>query len=153
MTAYNNNIGYGYFKKQLLTLNKEQKSNATIKYNQEFLNKSLGDIFSDDISSKYSNYNLKHNKLLIKELISEKNQEKRIIFQNLFSLNFLQCLKHFTGQEFIKELEDMKLFDEIKNKLNTDNDDSENYKKTLENYINNYEDITKRKKPRKSRKK
>lgn len=87
--VYNNNIGNGYFIKQLLTLNKKQKSNTSIKYNQEFLYKSLRDIFSDDISSKYSNYNLKHNKLLIEELISEKNEEKRKYFQNLFSLNFL----------------------------------------------------------------
>ena len=152
-TVYNNNIGNGYFIKQLLTLNKKQKSNASIKYNQEFLYKSLRDIFSDDISSKYSNYNLKHNKLLIEELISEKNEEKRKYFQNLFSLNFLQCLKHFRGQESIKELEGMKLFNEIKNELNTEDDDNENYKKTLENYINKYEDIIIRKKPRKSRKK
>ena len=150
---YNNNIGNGYFIKQLLTLNKKQKSNTSIKYNQEFLYKSLRDIFSDDISSKYTNYNLKHNKLLIKELISEKNEEKRKYFQNLFSLNFLQCLKHFRGQESIKELEGMKLFNEIKNELNTEDDDNENYKKALENYINKYEDIILRKKPKKSRKK
>lgn len=150
---YNNNIGNGYFIKQLLTLNKKQKSNTTIQYNQEFLYKSLRDIFSDDISSKYSNYNLKHNKLLIEELISEKNEEKRKYFQNLFSLNFLQCLKHFRGQESIKELEGMKLFNEIKNELNTEDDDNENYKKALENYINKYEDIILRKKPKKSRKK
>ncbi len=150
---YNNNIGNGYFIKQLLTLNKKQKSNTTIQYNQEFLYKSLRDIFSDDISSKYTNYNLEHNKLLIEELISEKNKEKRKYFQNLFSLNFLQCLKHFRGQESIKELEGMKLFNEIKNELNTEDDDNENYKKTLENYINKYEDIIIRKKPRKSRKK
>ena len=152
--VYNNNIGNGYFIKQLLTLNKGQKSNDTIKYNQEFLYKSLRDIFSDDISRKYFNYNLKHNKLLIKELISEKNEEKRIYFQNLFRLNFLQCLKHFREQESIKELEGMKLFNEIKNELNTDHDDGENYKKTLEEYINKYEDIINRKKIyRKSRKK
>ena len=47
----------------------------------------------------------------------------------------------------------MKLFNEIKNELNTEDDDNENYKKTLENYINKYEDIIIRKKPRKSRKK
>ena len=152
-TVYNNNIGNGYFIKQLLTLNKKQKSNTSIKYNQEFLYKSLRDIFSDDISSKYTNYNLEHNKLLIKELISEKDEEKIKYFQNLFSLNFLQCLKHFRGQESIKELEGMKLFNEIKNELNTEDDDNEDYKKALENYINKYEDIILRKKPKKSRKK
>ena len=65
----------------------------------------------------------------------------------------MQCLKHFRGQESIKELEGMKLFNEIKNELNKDDDDDENYKKTLEEYINKYEDIIIKREPRKSRKK
>ncbi len=47
----------------------------------------------------------------------------------------------------------MKLFNEIKNELNKDDDDDENYKKTLEEYINKYEDIIIKREPRKSRKK
>ena len=151
---YNNNIGNGYFIKKLLKSNKIQKSNAKIKYNQEFLYKTLGEIFSDNISKKYTNYNIQHNKLLIEGLINENDLEKRIYFQKLFSLTFLQCLKHFRGEVSIKELEGMTLFNEIKNELNTDDDDDgEDYKRTLETYINNYEIIIKQKKPRKSNKK
>ena len=148
---YNNNIGDGYFKKQLLTLNKEQKSKSNVKYDQEFLTKTLGEIFSDDISTRYSNYSKKHNKLLIKELINEDNFIKRVYFQKLFSLTFLQCLKHFRGEETIQELEGMKIFKDIKYKLNKDDDD-DNYIRKVEIYINTFEDIIYRKKFRKSRK-
>ena len=79
---YNNNIGDGYFRKELLTLNKEQKSKSNVKYNQEFLTKTLGEIFSDDISTRYSNYSKQHNKLLIKNLINEDNFLKEFIFKN-----------------------------------------------------------------------
>ena len=59
---YNNKIGDGYFKKELLTLNKKQKSESNVKYNQEFLTKTLGEILSDNISTRYSNYSKQHNK-------------------------------------------------------------------------------------------
>ena len=149
---YNNNISNGYFIKQLLKLDKNQISNDKIKYNQEFLYKTLGEIFSGDISRKYANYIRQHNKLLIEVLINETDLEKRIYFQKLFSLTFLQCLKHFRGEESIKELEGMKLFNEIKNELNTDDDDDGGYyKRMVEIFINNYENIIEKKKPRKSK--
>ena len=45
----------------------------------------------------------------------------------------------------------MKLFNEIKNKLNTDDDDDGGYyKRIFEIFINNYENIIEKKKPRKS---
>ena len=152
MKLYNNNIGDGYFKKQLLTLNKEPKSNTTTKYNKELLTKTLGEIFSENISNRYSNYSKQHNQSLIKELINEDNFVKRFYFQKLFSLTFLQCLKHFRGEETIQELEGMKLFNDIKYELNKDDDDDDNYIRTVEIYINTYEDIIYRKKNRKSRK-
>ena len=146
---YNNNIGDGYFKKQLLTLKNEPKSNIT-KYNKELLTKTLGEIFSENISNRYSNYSKQHNQSLIKELINEDNFVKRFYFQKLFSLTFLQCLKHFRGEETIQELEGMKLFNDIKYELN--NDDDDDYIRTVEIYIKTYENIIYRKKIRKSRK-
>ena len=146
---YNNNIGDGYFKKQLLTLKNERKSNTTTKYNKELLTKTLGEIFSENISNRYSNYSKQHNQSLIKELINEDNFVKRFYFQKLFSLTFLQCLKHFRGEETIQELEGMKLFNDIKYELNNDDDD---YIRTVEIYIKTYENIIYRKKIRKSRK-
>ena len=153
---YNPNIGNSIFKKQLLQLNKDQKSKGNAKYNKDFLNKTLKEIFSEDISTKYSNYNRGHNKILIERLINEKNEEKRIYFQKLFNLTFLQCLKHFRKSEYIEELNGLQLFQEFKNGLNDDNEndnDNNYYIKLLEFYINSLENIIMKKKSRKRGKK
>ena len=153
---YNHNVGNSIFKKQLLQLNKDQKSNGNAKYNKDFLNKTLKEIFSEDISTKYSNYNRGHNKILIERLINEKNEEKRFYFQKLFNLTFLQCLKHFRNSELIEELKGLQLFQEFKNGLNDDNEndnDNNYYIKLLEFYINSFEDILMKKKSRKRGKK
>ena len=137
-------------------LNKDQKSNGNAKYNKDFLQKTLREIFSEDISTKYSNYNSDHNKVLIETLINEKNEEKRNYFQKLFSLNFLQCLKHFRKSEYIEELNGLQLFQEFKNGLNDDNKNDnvhDDYKILLEFYINSLEEIIMRKKSRKREKK
>ena len=153
---YNHNIGNSIFKKQLLQLNKDQKSINNSKYNKDFLNKTLKEIFSEDISTKYSNYNRDHNKVLIERLINEKNEEKRIYFQKLFNLTFLQCLKHFRNSELIEELKGLQLFQEFKNGLNDDNEndnDNNYYIKLIKFYINSFEDILMKKKSRKRGKK
>ena len=143
------NIGSGRFKRQLLTLNKKQKSDATINYNQNFLNKTLGDIFSDDISSKYTNFNNTHNKEVIEALKNEEDENLKTYFRNLFNCTFVQCMKHFRGEEIFQELIGMKSLYEIKDELNED----EEYIKELEYYINNFEKIIMRKKSRASNKK
>ena len=68
---YDGNIGHNIYRKELLTINGDQNSNATIKFNQNFLNKTLGDIFSVNISSKYTDYEPNHNKRLIEDLKNE----------------------------------------------------------------------------------
>ena len=146
---YNGNIGHGIFVKQLLIINQRQKSDTSIQFNKDFLNKSLGEIFSEDISSKYIIYNPCHNKLLINELTNEKDVDKRNYFKKLFSLTFFDSLKNFRGTEKIEELEGMKGFDDIKSKYEDDSD----YLKTLEYYIMNYEKILNNKRIRKTKKK
>ena len=152
--VYNGNVGIGIFKKQLLKLNKYQISNSTITYNQQFLHKKLGDIFSDDISKKFTNYNKKHNKEVIEELMNEKNEFIKDFFRNLFNITFLQLLKHFRGDEIIQELQGMKLLYQIKDESSSyeeDNEeDNEAYIKVLKYYINNFEIIIMGKKARKS---
>ena len=51
---FQSKISSGAFIKKLLTINHKQKANVLIKFNQEFLNKSIGDIFSENISTKYT---------------------------------------------------------------------------------------------------
>ena len=55
--------GNGIFKKQLKLLNHNQKKNASVKFNQNFSYKKLGEIFSENVSGRYTNFPLIHNKI------------------------------------------------------------------------------------------
>ena len=146
---YNGNIGYGRFAKKLLVLNQKQISDASIPFNKIFLNKTLGDIYSEKISSKYTTYHPFHNKILIKILTSDENEDKNDYFKKLFSITFVDGLKHFRGSIKIIELEGMNGFDNIKSKYEDDSD----YLKSLEYYIMHYEEIMNNKRTRKTNKK
>ena len=134
---YNNKIGEGLFIKQLFSMNQKQKSNANILFNRQFLNKTLKDIFSEKLSTRYTIIPLDYNKLLIESLINEPDDEKRNFFQNLFNITFIQSLRHFRGSEIIPELIGLNGLDKIKEKYNLEDE----YYKTLLYYFNKYEDI------------
>lgn len=138
-------ITQGILTKKLLTINQRQIFNATISFNKNFLNKRLGDIFSEDISKKYTNYPHEHNKNLISSLIKDENEERGNYFKNLFNITFLDCLKHFRGNKFIPELEGLKPFGELVLESDMDKD----YFTNLKFYIDHYETITNNKKERK----
>lgn len=144
---YKGDIGHNIYIKQLLTINGNQNSNATIKFNQNFLKKKLGDIFSENISSKYSNYDLDHNEKLIKYLKKEDDEKKRLYFIKFFNLTFLQGLKHYIGEEYIEELNGLRCFNEDKNGINED----EEYIEMLDKYIKNFEKNIMKKKERPKR--
>lgn len=144
---YNGNIGKGLLKKELSLLNQSQIANATIKYNKDFLNKTLANIFSDNISKRYTNLPENHNKLLIERLINEEDEKKRKYFVKLFNLNFIQCLKHFIGKDYFSELDGLKNFKETKNEIiKKYPEDGEDYYRFLEYYIYNFEDLLYKKK-------
>ena len=151
------NIGYGIKIKQLMKINKAQVSNIKTDYNLKFMNKQLKDIFSDTISTKYTRFPLKKNENLIKELINEKDDEKKEYFNKLFSLTFSDCLNHFIDKKFIPILKDLELFEEIINdskklkKINLNINDQE-YINELSYYLENYQNILRRKKPRRAKK-
>ena len=151
------NIGYGTKIKQLMKLNKSQVSNIKTDYNLKFMNKQLKDIFSDTISTKYTKYPLKKNENLINELLNEKDKEKKEYFNNLFSLTFSDCLNHFIDKKFIPILKDLELFKKIINdskklkKINLNINDQE-YINELSYYLENYQNILRRKKPRRAKK-
>lgn len=146
---YNGNIGCGRYIKKLLILNQKQKSDASIQFNKEFLNKSLGDIFSEKITTRYTTYHPCHNIYLIKILTSDKDEAKKNYFQKLFSITFVDCLKHFRGSIKIKELEGLNGFNSIKSKYKDDS----YYLECLEYYIMHYEEIMRNKRTRKANKK
>jgi hypothetical protein len=143
---YDGDLGQGILIKKLYTLNHNQKANAVIKYNKEFLYKTLEDIFSD-ISRKVTSYPKDYNKNLIKSLKNEKDYEKKKYFQNLFNLTFLQCLNHFNEKKICEELVGMKNMSKILDGYSEDQD----YLDNLKLCFTNYESFINNTKSRKSR--
>lgn len=145
--AYNGNIGHGILKKELLPINQSQKADSSIDFNKNFLYKNLDDIFSVDISTKFSNFSSKHNIILIKRLLKEKDEVKREYFKKLFSITFSKCLKNFIGLEKDKDLEDFTKFEDIKYKYMED----PNYLFKLEEHLRNFERLLNDKKNKKNK--
>ena len=140
--------GYVSTKKRLMKMSQTQIANSSVKYNQSFLNKKLKDIFSENLSTRCSNYPINHNKNLINELLNEKDLNKRKFFNDLFELSFLECLEHFRGTKSFYCLEGLENYKEICDKLDGDED----YKDSFLSFIENYEMIILNKKSRKSKK-
>ena len=147
---YHNNIGEGILIKKILDINQIQKSDNKLESTKLFLNKKLSEIFSVDISSKYTSFLTDHNKILISRLLNEEDIEKREKFQKIFNLTFADCIQLFLGNnnKYI-EFEGFPVLDEIKDELNEDNE----YLGKIKNFLLNFEDIIKHKKPRKRNKK
>ena len=146
---YNGDIGQNILKKELKSLNKEVKCESSIKYNQILLKRTLKDIYSDNISTRFTNFPQDHNLKLIQNLVNEKDEEKRSYFIRIFNLTFLDCLNHYRGTVFFKELSGMKCFNEEQKEFEYDQD----YKAVLEYHINNFDETLKVIKPRKPKRK
>ena len=144
---YDNNIGHGIFEKRLLIMNQKQKCDATVLFNKEFLNKPLKDIFSDKISTRFTIFPPEHNKNLVYSLMNENDENKKNYFEKLFNLTFIQCLRHFRGNEIIDELIGLKGIESLKESYRED----QNYLDSLLFYICNFEEITINKRNRKKR--
>ena len=146
---YNTNLGYGVFIKKLLTINQKQKSEASIQFNKDFLNKPIGEIFSENISTRYTNYPLSHNKILIKLLLKDEDINKRMYFNKLFNLTFMDTIKHIRGSEKKEELIGLEELDSIKKEYEDDKD----YVQLLDYYFREFESILKNKRNRKVKEK
>ena len=139
---YNGNIGHGIFQKQLMKINQNQV--IISKNNKQFLNKTLKEIFSDDISTKYSSFSISHNRDLIKNLLNEADEEKRIKLNKLFNLTFIECLKHFRGSIIIEELHGLDSMDTMIKKF----EDDKEYLREFKFYCCHFEKIIQNKKNR-----
>ena len=151
-------IGHSITMKKIMTINKSQITNSKIDYNKEFMNKTLQDIYSDYISTRYTNYPKDKNATLIKELLEDKDEEKQNYFRKLFNLTFLDCLKHFVNQKNIEVLNGLQLYEDMKkdsnelDKKNIDINDKE-YLLCLDYHLKEYEEILGRKRKRNRNKK
>ena len=146
--VYNGNIGNGILEKKLLILNKSQKCNGNIAYNKEFLKKKLREIFSANISKRYTNYPQYHNKKLINDLMEERDENIKSYFNKLFNLNFFQCMKHFRGEEHIDILESLNTFIDFKDKII--DEEGNDYYETLKYNLDNFDRIINIKSSKKS---
>ena len=149
---YGDNIGEGMIKKKLMKLCQDQISDASIGFNLSFLNKTLQDIFSENLTGRITNYSPERNKELIEELINDSDEQKRNFFRGLFNVTFLECLKYFRDEIGIhnKYLKGLKKYSDLKEKIAKKDD--EVYANHIENYLKDYEIILYKKKPRNSRK-
>lgn len=91
-----------------------------------FINKTIGEIFSFSLDGQISNYDEDFNEELIKillenEAISGADEEK--ILTNLFNLSFNDCLKHFSGVKTHKLLINAKTIDDYKPQMTNENDE------------------------------
>lgn len=136
---YNGNIGNGVNKKKILMINKSQKSNGNIAYNKEFLKKKLVEIFSDNISKRYTFFPQNHNKKVINDLINESDENIKNYFNELFNLNFLQCMRHFREEDDIDILEGLNTFNDFKDEIM--NKDGNDFWETLKYNLYKFEII------------
>ena len=119
---YEGNIGNGIHIKKLLDINQEQKSQNTIKEFNDLKNKTLKEIFSSIISTKYTSYLPNHNELIIHKALMDKDENKRKKFTKLFNLTFADCIQKFLGNDNSEDSEGFQLFDNIKYKLKETNE-------------------------------
>ena len=143
-SVYKGNIGNGLRKKELLSLNLMYKNNINIEYNKKFIYKTLGEIFSEDISTRYTIYSSNFNSELIKRLLNEEDEQKRVIFQKLFNIRFFQCIENFTGTNTYEELEGFLKFKEIRHSFK----DEPEYLDKFELYLKNFKENIENKKGR-----
>ena len=140
-----NDIGNGIYVKKLFKNNHSQIKHTGTLYNKALLSKTQGEIFSEEITTRFTNFPLDHNKKLINMLLNEKDEEKRKIFQNLFNRTLLECIDHLIGKNTYQELEGL---EEIyKNEMMELGGDEE-YKNKLNYILNNIEKIFNERKPR-----
>jgi hypothetical protein len=130
---YRGDLGKGIFKKEFKKLNQKQIING--KDNKKFLYRTLKDIFSEDISTKFSCYRNDHNKRLIEFLLNENNYEIRTKFNRIFSLTFFDLLRHLRNDINIPELEGIGSLNELYEKF----EDDEDYSSLIHYYIVNFE--------------
>lgn len=147
LKVYNYNIGRGVNTKKLLKIEYNQKRDTKIEFNKNFLYKTQREIFSAKISKKNgSQYPEDHNEKLIENLLEEKDEKKRNIFQTLFSKTFKECIHQICDNEPIECLRGLKqIYMKEIQKMKEDED----FKKLINDVLNNYEKKLDERTPRK----
>ena len=134
---YNGNIGNGINIKKLLDISQEQKANNSVDFIKNFMNKTTKEIYSAQISKRYTSFLPNHNQIVINRALNEKDEIKREQFKKLFNLTFADCIQKFIGNDSSEDSEGFQKFDHIKNKLNEDKEYLEKLEQFLKEFANN----------------
>jgi len=135
-------------KKFLYTLKQNQTVQSKVDYNKQFLSKTIREICSGDISSKYSRHPPSHNKDLIESLCNDKDPVKKEFFNNIFNLSFVDCLSHFRGSKLNENLNGLIKLEEHLELEKSVGFLKEDYFTLFRHFVQNFEKIIMEKKPR-----
>ena len=105
---------------------------TTIGDEKSFMYKTLGEIFSDKISKKFTSlteYERENNNKVNIKILKENKELK-----DIFDITFIQCLNHYIGKVSNDKLKRMKTFEQYKSK-------GENHKRKLKRYGLNYDEL------------
>ena len=123
--------------------------NSNILYNRNFFNKTLKEIFSDDVSTKCKTIKIIHNNNIIQKLLNEEDEEKRQYFEKILNYKFIDVIKYLRGEiEGLEEFEGLEIYDISWNKIQED----ENFLKYFIINMNIIEILLLIKKPRNRKK-
>ena len=138
---------------KILTLNQKDANNSSIAFNKKFIYKSIKEIFSSKLTTKYKSKkdDLEiYNKDLIKKLLSEKDIEKRNIFESILNVKFIDVVNYIIGKRNdLTQLYGLKLTDNLLEDMSID----EEYSEILFDTMKNLEKILNEKKSRNRSKK
>ena len=138
---------------KILTLDQKDANNSSIAFNKKFIYKSIKEIFSSKLTTKYKSKkdNLEiYNEDLINKLLSEKDIEKRNIFESILNLNFIDVVNYIIGKRNdLTQLYGLKLTDNLLEDMSID----EEYSEILFDTMKNLEKILNEKKSRNRSKK
>ena len=138
----------------LLNIRQNQIVNTNVMDNLQLLNKTIREIFSDEIAQNFRRYPKNYNKIVIDKIYEIENEEKII---PILDLKFIDCIKYFRKEEnymdderffCLKGLE--KKFENLSEDLTNEGNDKK-YINMLFDLIYNFENIFFNKKSRKRR--
>ena len=117
----------------LYKINPKILINSNVEHNQKFINKTMKEILSSDISKKYKKEkNKNYNKNLIDDLINKDSTK----YEEIFNLKFIDVLNYYIGKSENGKLSKMKKYNK------EDEKQDEKYKERIVKIMENYKDFS-----------
>jgi len=139
-----------YSKIFLVKINQEYIKNINVNLTLKLLDSKLKNVFSKDVSKKVKSFGLDKNKKLIEEMFAQNKLSKTI---QILNMTLYQCLEHFRGTQYYKELAGLeKEFNYVINDLKNKGE-NEKYISEFIHLINIFKEFYNQKIPRRPRKK